>query len=73
MDTSIIINRIIRQISTLDYQAKIQVAEKILSMIKTKDKKQKSHVKLTDLKGLGSDIWKNIDIDNYIDNERQWA
>jgi len=27
---------------------------------------------LTSLSGLGSDIWKNTDIDNFLDVERQW-
>ena len=72
MNSSIRINSIINQISSLDYNSKIQVVEKILTMIKSKEKKHVAKIKLTDLKGLGSDIWNNINIDEYIAGERQW-
>ena len=35
-------------------------------------KKKKKKVKITDLKGLGKDIWKDIDVEEYIESERQW-
>ena len=34
--------------------------------------KKNKKVKLSDLKGLGNNIWKNINIDKYIESERQW-
>ena len=71
MDTSIRISEILSQISSLDYETKIQVAEKILKMIRKKEVK-KDEIKLSDLKGLGPEIWQNLDIDNYINSERQW-
>ena len=71
MDTSIRISKILSQISSLDYETKIQVAEKILQMIRKKEVK-KEEIKLSDLKGLGTEIWQNMDIDSYINSERQW-
>jgi len=35
-------------------------------------KKRKSKIKLTDLKGLGKNLWKDIDVEKHIESERQW-
>jgi hypothetical protein len=71
MDTSIRINRILNQIDTLDYNSRINLVEKILDSIKIR-KSKKSITILTELNGLGTDIWENIDIEKYIESERQW-
>ena len=70
MDVSVKINEIVRQVSILDYNSKIQVAEKILSLLKKQKKDGSSSVNLTQLKGLGAEIWNQIDVDSYLQNER---
>lgn len=40
---------------------------------KLEESVQKSH-KLTELEGLGSEVWRNIDVEEYIDKERDgWS
>jgi len=70
MNVSVKINEIVRQVSSLDYNSKIQVAEKILSLLKKQKKDESSSVNLTQLKGLGAEIWNQIDVDSYLQNER---
>jgi len=45
--------------------------KKITSMVK-KENPWAKHVKLSEISGIGSSIWRDVNIDNYIDNERQW-
>lgn len=65
------IHSILVQIEKLDDNQKLSIIERLIEMLKEKKKKKKT-VKITDLKGLGADVWKKINIDNYIENERQW-
>jgi len=71
METSIQIDKIIDQITIFDNTSKIYLIEKILKTIQTHTD-EKTISKLTELNGLGSNIWKNIDIEKYIEKERQW-
>ncbi len=32
----------------------------------------KKKTKISELKGLGSEIWKNIDANKYVNSERKW-
>ena len=70
MDVSVKINEIVKQVTSLDYNSKIQMAEKILSLLKKQKKDDSSSVNLTHLKGLGSEMWNQIDVDSYLKNER---
>lgn len=70
--TTITIKEILNQISKLEDDKKIQVMERILKMLKKEEKAQNSKTKLKNLKGLGADIWRDVDIDKYVERERQW-
>lgn len=72
MNTSLIIDKIINEIRPLDDDTKIRLIEKILGLIKSTEKKKKPLHSLSDLKGLGADIWLHEDIAEYIKNERKW-
>ncbi|PIQ22561.1 MAG: hypothetical protein COW65_02455 [Cytophagales bacterium CG18_big_fil_WC_8_21_14_2_50_42_9] len=65
------IESISNQIKQLDYLERIAILEKIISLLK-KENKTKQQVKLSSINGLGSEIWQNVYIDKYIENERQW-
>ena len=32
----------------------------------------KKNSSITDLNGLGKEIWKGVDVNKYVENERQW-
>jgi hypothetical protein len=68
MNTTIDRQQILQEIDTLDCVDKLH----ILSYI-TKDlikSGAKTNHQLTELRGLGKEIWQNCDIDNYIQTER---
>jgi len=65
------IGSILSQIKQLNHSDRINILEKVVSLIK-KESVEKKRVSLSSISGLGSEIWKGTDIDNYIENERQW-
>lgn len=65
------IGDILSQIKQLNHSEKINILEKVVSLIKN-ESVEKERISLSSISGLGSEIWKVIDIDKYIENERQW-
>ncbi len=65
------IDNIMNEVSTYDVEMRILLIEKILDSIKTAGK-QKHSAGLSELKGLGADLWKQIDVQKYIDEQREW-
>ena len=65
------IDSILSQVRQLDYMDRINLLERVILLIK-KENVVKEQVKLTSICGLGSEIWKDVDIDKYVENERQW-
>ena len=73
MSRTVDINTIIQEIESLDYNNKINVMSKIVAMLKHA-KSKPSAINITKLKGLGKDIWKEVDVDSYIVKEREsWS
>lgn len=70
MENSMKLNDIINEIEKLDYEGKITLMSKILSLLKPKEI-QNPHTRITLLKGLGKTVWKKTAIDAYIANERE--
>ncbi len=65
------IGSILSQIKQLNHSDRINILEKVVSLIK-KESVDKKRVSLSSISGLGSEIWTETDIDKYIENERQW-
>ncbi len=65
------VDNIFSQIKKLKQSDQVSLSQKIASLLKGEKKKSES-VKLTDISGLGSHIWTNLNIDDYIEKERQW-
>ena len=70
MSTTININNIIQEIEALDYNGKINVMSKIVAMLKHSTKENNS-TNITNIKGLGKEVWQNVNIENYISKERE--
>jgi len=67
------VQSILFQIRKLDHQTRIQLMEEIINLLKDKKEgNEKEAISLTDLNELGSEIWKGVDIDQYVEGERQW-
>ena len=73
MDKSIVIENIIEQVKKLDNEARIYLMERLSRILKRSTvEKNQELTRLTDLNSLGSEIWENINIDQYVHEERQW-
>ena len=70
MSTTININNIIQEIEALDYTGKINVMSKIVAMLKHSTKENNS-TNITNIKGLGKEVWQDVNIENYISKERE--
>ena len=70
MSNTININNIIQEIEALDYTNKINVMSKIISMLKHSQKEATSS-SLTKIKGLGKEVWQDVNIETYITKERE--
>jgi hypothetical protein len=71
MAKTININHLLAQVEQLDDTSKLNLMERIITLIK-KEKKGKKKIAITDLNGLGKEIWKGVSVDSYIEKERQW-
>lgn len=72
MAASLNINGILSQVRKLDKEAQITLLQRLVLLLKRTEQTKSASVHLTSLSGLGSDVWKDTNIDNYIDSERQW-
>lgn len=72
MQTTNNIKKILAQVEKLELKEKINLFEELAIILKKKDYKNGSQFSLSALSGLGNDIWKDIDIDKYLDTERKW-
>jgi hypothetical protein len=70
MEATANIGQIINLISKLDFDDKINIVESVVSMLKKRE--SNTSPKLCELRGLGAEIWTDMDIEKYIQNERQW-
>jgi hypothetical protein len=66
------VDRIIHYIDCLDYREKLEVLEKLVRLIKNPGHEEgmRTGHSLLELKGLGKEIWKGIDVPGYINSER---
>jgi hypothetical protein len=70
MPNSVQVERIINEIKILDYYAKLDILEKLVRLLKEPVKKSKKKYSLLQLEGLGKEIWQDVNVDEYIDQER---
>jgi uncharacterized protein YcgL (UPF0745 family) len=69
METIIAINQISREIENLDYVGKLDILSRVVSML-TKAEAKPVTIRLTELKGLGKELWQKYDVDAYLEKER---
>jgi len=62
------LNKIILDIENLAYDDKLNIMSWLVAMLKKSDAKKNCDI--SELKGLGKDIWKAHDVDDYINKER---
>ena len=70
MNVAVKLDEITREIEGLDYENKINLMARMVYMLRWSPVSKKSN-RITDLKGLGKEIWKNVDVEEYIKKERE--
>ncbi|MDO9340777.1 MAG: hypothetical protein Q7T72_09680 [Bacteroidales bacterium] len=70
MDSTININQIVNEIEKLDYNDKINIMSRIVNLLKREEKAHQVS-SVTQLKGLGKDIWQKTDVASYVSKERE--
>lgn len=71
MPETIEIHELMSKIRNLDKEDQITLLERLVAIVRKDDDLEKVP-KLSSISGVGSFIWKETNIDNYIDQERQW-
>jgi hypothetical protein len=73
MGQTVKVESILSQINKLDYETRLYLIERLVKELRKNKKEVQQHShELTELNSLGSEIWKDIDIDQYVQQERQW-
>lgn len=70
MQKAVNVKTIINEIEYLGYSEQMELLEKLVGMVKRKSTISKRTHTIKDLKGLGKDLWKNVDVEKYINRER---
>jgi hypothetical protein len=71
MDAELKLNKILGQVQKLSKFEQAALLRKISSLINGNEQPPKP-VRLIEISGLGSSLWHDVDINKYVDEERQW-
>lgn len=71
MSATLNINDILSKVKELDKEEQLTLLERLVALIR-KNETVNSPTKLSKISGIGSKVWKKTNIDDYVDQERQW-
>ncbi len=71
MPATINLHDILSKVKELDKEEQFTLLERLVALIR-KHETNSNPTKLSNISGIGSKIWKKTNIDDYIDQERQW-
>lgn len=71
MSASLNISDILSKVKMLNKEEQFALLERVVALIK-KNETQIPPTKLSQISGIGSKLWKRTNIDEYLDQERQW-
>jgi hypothetical protein len=71
MDAELKLNKILVQVQKLSKFEQAALLKKISSLINGNEHSPKQE-RLIEISGLGSSLWHDVDIEKYVDEERQW-
>jgi hypothetical protein len=71
MPRALNLNNILSEVKKLGKDEQLSLLEKLAQLIRSEGKK-KSSAKISSISGVGSEIWKGVNIDEYLEQERQW-
>ncbi len=71
MPTALHIQHILSKVKQLDREDQLTLLEGLVALIR-KENKQNNHTKLSKISGVGSKVWQSTNIDEYLDQQREW-
>ena len=72
MANNVQINNLLSQIAQLDFESKLKLIEKAVHMLSdSKVAPARKQSNLSQLRGIGADLWRQVDPDKYLRNERE--
>ena len=72
MEASLNINVILSEVKKLDKEDQVTLLQNLMLLVYTSEEPRNYSIRLSSISGLGSDLWKHVKVDKYIDEERQW-
>ena len=61
-------SELLAEIQRLDHEEQYRLLEDLVMLLKKKSEKKHD---ISELKGLGSELWRSVDVDEYIERERE--
>lgn len=71
MSATINLNDILSKVRELNKEEQFTLLERLIALIRRSDTTSPP-VKLSKISGIGSKVWGKMNIDEFIDQERQW-
>ncbi len=71
MNANLNLSEILSQVKKLNKLEQATLLKKIASMIHGKKDSNKA-ARISEISGLGAPLWSDVNIDAYVDGERQW-
>lgn len=72
MEAALDINDIILQIKKMDKKDQLNLLDRLLLLVRKPEPENKRSPNLSALLNANDNIWKNMDIEKYIEEERRW-
>lgn len=63
-------NHVIQEIKTMALSEQLRLLEQIAALARNAVSKNVEYRSIMELKGKGKEIWKDVDVQQYLDNER---
>lgn len=70
MQKTVNVKTILNEIEYLGYSEQMELLEKLVGVVKKKSIVSNRTHTITDLKGLGKEMWKSVNVEEYINKER---
>jgi len=64
------LNDILSEVKHLNREEQLTLLERLVAIIRKKQ--DLPGAKLSDISGVGADLWQQVNIDKYIESEREW-
>ncbi len=72
METPTQVKKIVKKVQQLDEAEHQALLSKIQKLLESAEIKKKPPFQLHKLAGVGAELWKDVDVEDYIRKEREW-